>query len=139
MAVTLFPGPMGKSDALEDARMILLAEDHRGFDFIDAEIAAPPDDIAVTPALQTDVPRDAAFGLACTAGSVHILEKFDAIAFLPEPIGAVGGNVGVDNDRASGFPHTNDDDAELVSEVRKMTPITSGNGDMEDGHGHRAP
>ena len=115
--------------------MVLLAQHYRGFDLVDGEVPAAPDHIAVASALEADFRRGTAFGLARATRGLDLLEELDAIALLPEPVDSLGRNVGIHNDAAAGLLGADDDHPELVPKLGQMTPIASGNGDVEYGHG----
>jgi hypothetical protein len=121
---------MREWDALEDLGMVFLAQHDRGFDLVDGEGPAAPDYVAVASALEAGLCRGTAFGLACATRSLDLLEELDAIALLPEPVDALGGDVGVHNEAAAGLLGTYDDHPELVPKLGQMTPIAAGNGDV---------
>ena len=135
MAPALLPGQMRERDALEDLGMVLLAQHDRGFDLVDGEVPAAPDHVAVASALEARLRSGTAFGLAFATRGVDLLEELDAIALLPEPVDSLCRDVGIHNDAAAGLPGPDDDHPELVPKLGQMTPIASGNGDVEHGHG----
>jgi hypothetical protein len=126
---------MWERDALENLGMVLLAQHHRGLDLVNAEVPAAPNHVAVASTLEASLCPGTAFGLACATRSLDLFEELDAIALLPKPVDAVGRDVGIHNDAAAGLPGPDDDHSELVPKLGQMTPITSGNGDVEYGHG----
>jgi len=75
--------------------------------------------------------RGTAFGLACMTRNLDLLEERDAIALLPKPVDALGRDVGIHNDAAASFLGPDDDHPELVPKLAQMTPIASGNGNVE--------
>src|SRR6478609_761814 len=111
--------------------MVFLTQHHRGFDLVDSEVPAAPDYVAVASALEAGLCSGAAFGLACATRSLDLLEQLDGIALLPEPVDSLGRDVGVHNDAAAGLPGPDDDHPELVPKLGQMTPIASGNGNVE--------
>ena len=135
VAPALLPGQMREWDALEDIRMVLLAQHYRGFDLVYGEVPAAPDHVAIASALEAVFSRRTAFRLACAARGLDLLEELDAIALLPKPVDSFGRDIGIHDDAAVGFLNSDDDHPELVPKLGQMTPIASGNGDVEYGHG----
>jgi hypothetical protein len=78
--------------------------------------------------------RGTAFGLARATRRFDLLEEFDAIPFLPEPVDPVGRNIGIHNDAAPSLPGPDNNYPELVPKLGQMTTIASRNGDVEYGH-----
>jgi hypothetical protein len=115
--------------------MVLLAQHDRGFDLVYGEVPAAPDYVAVASALETGLRRGTAFGLARATRGLDLLEWLDAIALPPEPIDSLSRDVGIHNDTAAGLLDPDNDHPELVSKLGQMTPIASGNGNVEYGHG----
>src|SRR5262245_37005469 len=111
--------------------MVLLAQQHRGFNLVDGEVTAAPDDVTVASAFEAGLHRGTAFGLACATRSLDLLEELDAIALLPEPVDSIGRDVGIHNDAAAGLPGPDNDHPELVPKLGQMTPIASGDSDVE--------
>jgi hypothetical protein len=135
VAPALLPGQIRESDALEDLGMVLLAQHDRGFDLVYGEVPAAPDHVAVASALEAGLHRGTAFGLARATRALDLLKELDAIALLPESIGSLGRDVGIHNDAAADLPDSDDDHPELVPKLGQMTPIASGNRDVEYRHG----
>jgi hypothetical protein len=131
VATALLPGQMRKWDALEDLGMVFLAHHDRGLDLVDGEVPAAPDHVAVASPLEAGLRRGTAFSLSRATRGLDLLEELDAIALLPEPVDALGGDVGVNNDAAAGLLGTYDDHPELVPKLGQVTPIAAGNGDVE--------
>jgi hypothetical protein len=111
--------------------MVFLAQHHRGFDLVDGEVPPAPDDVAVASALKPSLYRRTAFGLARATRGLDLLEEFDSIALLPKPVGALGRDVGIHNDAVAGLSGPHDDHPEFVPKLGQMTPIASGNGNVE--------
>jgi hypothetical protein len=111
--------------------MVFLAQHHRNFDLVDGEVPAAPDYIAVASALEPSLCRGPAFSLARAARSLDLLEERNAIALLPKPVGALGRDVGIHNDTVARFLGPHDNHPKLVPKLGEMTPIASGNGDVE--------
>ena len=82
--------------------MVLRAEHDCCFDLIDRQVPASPDHIAVAPALEAGLNRGTAFRRGRAAGGLDLFEKLDAKPFFPEPVDALGGNVGIHNDVPGG-------------------------------------
>jgi hypothetical protein len=122
---------MREWDALEDLGMVFLAEHNRGFDLVDGEVPAAPDYVAVASTLEPGLCRGTAFGLACATRSLDLLEELNAIALFPKPVDALGRDIGIHNDAMASLPGTDDDHPELVPKLGQMTPIASGNGNVE--------
>ena len=72
-----------------------------------------------------------AFGLARTTLGLDLLEELDPVALLPEPVDSLGRDVGIHDDPASGVLGPDDDHPELIPKLGQMTPIASGNSDVD--------
>jgi hypothetical protein len=90
--------------------MVLLAQNHRGFDLVHRKVPAAPDDIAVASAFETPLRRIAALRLTSATGGFDLLKQFYLIVPLAQPLDAIGWDVSIDDDATRTFldPHNND-------------------------------
>src|SRR5690349_12063261 len=125
---------MRERNALENLGVVFLTHHHCGFDLIDAEIPAAPDHVTVAPAPDAGLRSGTAFGLPLATRGFDLLEELDAVPLFLEPVDPVSRDVGIHNDTAASLPGPDDDYPELIPKFGQMTPIASGNGDVEYGH-----
>ena len=134
VTLTLFPGQVGQRDALEIARVVLFTEENRGLDFVRSEVTAAPDDIAVASPLQAVVDGVTAFHLPLAVGRIHFLESSDAVAVLFQPVDLFRGHVSVHGNAVSILAVADNNDAKLRAEGAQVAAITTGYGDVVEGH-----
>ncbi len=134
MNLSLLPGQIRQWDSLEVPGVILLADLERSLDFIRREIAAAPDDVAVAPFLESPLRRGLLLRHPLSIMRLHILERSNAVALLPQPLDLFGADIRINGDAALGFLIADDDDPELGAQGGQVAAVASGDGDVEDGH-----
>src|SRR5262245_34978790 len=135
MNAAFFPCQIRQCNSLE-VRAVILFSNHYGFlDFIDTEIAATPDDVAVTSFLESPVHGGMFLRLAGAVRCVDRLQACHPITLPLQPLDLVGPDIRIDDCAVLVFPKSGNDDAQLGAEGSEVALVFSGDGDVEDRHG----